>query len=250
MRIIRHNGYIDSRKRRARWIAFLGFLMLTSTLWIALNPSMLIPAYIAMFIGFVIFNMGMQQVAKWSRNPRNDQFLDALLRDKLSDKYVLLHYAPIGSRKAEHLLLHPGGVLNITMRDLDGTIVQRGPRWTRKGLGLRRIFSFSGPQLGNPSMEAEQGNKEVEAYLADKQMEFDVNAAIVFFHPEVQLDIEDPIFPVLHGDELPLFIQDIEPDPSITRAETDELLEPLMEGEKVEAPKTSTRRRPVRRRTA
>ena len=78
MRIIRHNGYIDSRKRRARWIAFLGFLMLTSTLWIALNPSMLIPAYIAMFIGFVIFNMGMQQVAKWSRNPRNDQFLDAL----------------------------------------------------------------------------------------------------------------------------------------------------------------------------
>jgi hypothetical protein len=250
MRIIRHNGYIDSKKRRARWIAFFGFILLTSTLWIALNPSMLIPAYIAMFVGFIIFNVGMQQVAKWSRNPRNDQFLDALLRDKLSDKYVLLHYAPIGNRKAEHLLLHPGGLLNITMRDLNGTIVERGMRWTRKGLGLRRIFSFSGPQLGNPSMETEQGIKEVEAYLAERQLEFDVNGSIVFFHPEVELDIEDPVFPVLHGDELSLFIKDLEPDPTITRTETDAFLEPLMEGEKVEAPKVATRRRPVRRRTA
>ncbi len=250
MRIIRHNGYIDSRKRRARWIAFLGFLLLTSTLWIALNPSMLIPAYIAMFIGFIVFNLGMQQVAKWSRNPRNDQFLDALLRDKLSDKYVLLHYAPIGSRKAEHILVHPGGLLSVTMRDMDGSIVERGMRWTRKGLGLRRIFSFSGPQLGNPSMETEAAIKEVEAYLAERQLEFDVNGSIVFFHPEVELDIEEPTFPVLHGDELPLFIKDLEPDPSISRGEIDTFLEPLMDGEKVEAPKPSTRRRPVRRRTA
>lgn len=250
MRIIRHNGYIDSRKRRARWIAFLGFLMLTSTLWIALNPSMLIPAYIAMFIGFIVFNLGMQQVAKWSRNPRTDQFLDALLRDKLSDKYVLLHYAPIGSRKAEHLLLHPGGLLAIAMRDLDGTIVERGMRWTRKGLGLRRLFSFSGPQLGNPSMETEAAIKEVEQYLAERQSEFDVTGCIVFFNPEVELDIEEPVFPVLHGDELPLFVRDLEPDPSISRAETEALLDPLSEGEKVEVPEVHTRRRPVRRRTA
>ena len=249
MRIIRHNGYIDSRKRRARWIAFLGFLMLTSTLWIALNPAMLIPAYIAMFIGFIIFNLGMQQVGKWSRNPRNDQFLDALLREKVSDKYVLMHYAPIGSRKAEHLLFHPGGLLTITMRDLDGTIVERGARWTRKGMGLRRIFSFSGPQLGNPSMETEAAIKEVEAYLGERQLEFDVNGTIVFFHPEVELDIEDPTFPVLHDDELPAFVRDLEPDPSISRTESEAFLDPLMEGEKVEVPQVQTRRRPVRRRT-
>jgi hypothetical protein len=250
MRIVRHNGYIESRKRRARWTAFLGFLLLTSTLWIALNPSMLIPAYIAMFIGFIIFNMGMQQVGKWSRNPRTDQFLDALLRDKLGDKYVLLHYAPIGSHKAEHLLAHPGGLLAITMRDLDGTVTERGMRWSRKGLGLRRLFSFSGPQLGNPGMDTQNAVKEVETYLAEHQNEMDVTGTIVFFHPEVELDIEEPVFPVLHGDELPLFIRDLEPDPSLSRGEIDAFLEPLMEGEKVEVPQVQTRRRPTRRRTA
>lgn len=250
MRIVRHNGYIASRKRRARWTAFLGFLVLTSTLWIALNPDLLLPAYIAMFLGFIMFNIGMQQVGKWSRNPRNDQFLDALLRDKLSDKYVLIHFAPIGKRKAEHLLWHPGGLLTITMKELDGTVTERGPRWNRKGIGLRRIFSFSGPQLGNPSMETEAAVKEVEAYLGERQMEFEVDGAIVFFHPEVELEIEEPIYPVLHGDELPEFIRDLEPDPSITRAEQEAFLEPLIEGEDVEVPKVQSRRRPVRRRTA
>jgi hypothetical protein len=250
MRIVRHNGYINSRKRRARWIAFLGFLILTSTLWIALNPAMLLPAYVAMFAGFIIFNIGMQQVGKWSRNPRNDQFLDALLRDKLSDRYALLHFPPVGKRKAEHILLHPGGLLVITLREMDGRIAERGSRWTRKGLGLRRLFSFSGPQLGSPSLDTEQAVKEVEAHLAEQQMEFDVNGAIVFFHPEVELDIEDPLYPVLHGDELIEFIKDLEPDPSITQAEQQAILEPLSEGEDVELPKAQTRRRPVRRRTA
>ncbi len=250
MRIVRHSGYIDSRKRRARWTAFLGFLVLTSTLWLALNPSLLLPAYLAMFVGFIVFNLGMQQVGKWSRNPRNDQFLDALLRDKLSDKYTLIHFAPIGKRKAEHLLWHPGGLLSITMKEIDGTVVERGPRWSRKGLGLRRLFSFSGPQLGNPSMETEAAMKEVEAYLTERQTEFDVSGVIVFFNPQVELDIQEPIYPVLHGDELPLFIKDLEPDASITRTESEEFLAPLTEGEKVEVPKVSTRRRPVRRRTA
>ena len=231
-------------------MAFLGFLVLTSTLWIALNPSMLVPAYIAMFAGFILFNLGMQQVGKWSRNPRNDQFLDALLRDKLSDRYALIHFAPIGKRKAEHLLWYPGGLLAITLRELDGTIIERGKRWTRKGLGLRRLISFSGPQLGNPGMDTDAAVGEVEAYLAERQMEFDVNGTIVFFHPEVELDIQDPDYPVLLGDELAGFIRDLEPDPSITQAEQAAFLEPLTEGEDVEMPQVQTRKRPVRRRTA
>lgn len=250
MRVIRHNGYINSRKRRARWTAFLGFLILTSTLWIALNPTLLVPAYIAMFAGFIVFNLGMQQVGKWSRNPRNDQFLDALLRDKLSDKYVLIHFAPIGARKAEHLLWHPGGLLAITLREIDGMIIERGRRWTRKGLGLRRILSFSGPQLGNPGQDTDEAVRQVEEYLTARQLEFDVGGTIVFFHPEVELDIEDPEYPVLHGDELAGFVTSLEPDDSLTTTEREEFLAPLMEGENVEVPKVQARRRPVRRRAA
>ncbi len=250
MRVIRHNGYISSRKRRARWTAFLGFLILTSTLWIALNPALLLPAYIAMFAGFIIFNVGMQQVGKWSRNPRNDQFLDALLRDKLSDKYVLVHFPPIGKRKAEHLLWHPAGLLTITLREIDGTIIERGRRWSRKGIGLRRLLSFSGPQLGHPGDDTDEAIKEVESYLSERQLEFDVGGAVVFFHPDVELDIEDPEYPVLHGDELPEFIKSLEPDESITTTEREAFLQPLTLGDDVEVPKVQGRRRPVRRKAA
>ena len=231
-------------------MAFAGFLILTSTLWIALNPSLLVPAYIAMFAGFIIFNFGMQQVGKWSRNPRNDQFLDALLRDKLSDKFVMVHFAPIGKRKAEHLLWHPGGLLSITLREIDGTIIERGRSWRRKGTGLRRILSFSGPQLGNPGVDTDEAIKEVEQYLEEQQLEFDVNGAIVFFHPEVELDIEDPEYPVLLGDELVEFVKNLEPDDSISPSERDTFLDPLKEGEDVEVPQVQGRRRPVRRRAA
>ena len=231
-------------------MAFLGFLVLTSTLWIALNPSLLLPAYIAMLGGFVLFNIGMRQVGKWSRNPRNDQFLDALLRDKLSDKYTLVHFAPIGRRKAEHLLSYPGGLIIITLLELDGTIIERGKRWTRKGIGLRRLISFSGPQLGNPGMDTETAIGEVEGYLAEQELEVDVNGVIVFFHPEVELDIEDPEYPVLLGDELAPFVKNLEPDDSLSASERDALLEPLVEGEDVEMPTIHTRRRPVRRRAA
>lgn len=250
MRVIRHNGYIKSRKRRARWMAFLGFLVLTSTLWIALNPDLLLPAYIAMLGGFLLFNLGMQQVGKWSRNPRNDQFLDALLRDKLSDKYALVHFAPIGKRKAEHLLSYPGGLLAITLRELDGTIVNKGTRWSRKRVGLRRLLSFSGPQLGNPGMDTQLAISETETFLAEHDLEVDVDGVVVFFHPEVELDVESPEYPVLLGDELAPFIRDLESDEFLTAAEREATMELLVEGEDVEMPTQHTRRRPVRRRTA
>lgn len=250
MRVIRHTGYISSRKRRARWTAFLGFLILTSTLWIALNPTLLAPAYIAMFVGFIIFNIGMQQVGKWSRNPRNDQFLDALLRDQLSDKYTLLHFPPIGKRRSEHLLWYPGGLLVVTLREIDGKIMGRARRWTRKGGGIRRLLSFSGPQLGHPDTDTDHSIAEIETYLTERELEFDVNGVIVFFHPEVELDVEGPDYPVLHGDELPGFIRSLEADDTITLDERETFLAPMMVGDDVEVPKVSGRRRPVRRRAA
>jgi hypothetical protein len=231
-------------------MAFLGFLVLTSTLWIALNPDLLLPAYIAMLGGFLLFNLGMQQVGKWSRNPRNDQFLDALLRDKLSDKYALVHFAPIGKRKAEHLLSYPGGLLAITLRELDGTIVNKGTRWSRKRVGLRRLLSFSGPQLGNPGMDTQLAISETETFLAEHDLEVDVDGVVVFFHPEVELDVESPEYPVLLGDELAPFIRDLESDEFLTAAEREATMELLVEGEDVEMPTQHTRRRPVRRRTA
>ncbi|HWK80915.1 MAG TPA: NERD domain-containing protein [Thermomicrobiales bacterium] len=249
MRTVRHNAYIQSRKRRARYIAFAGFAILTSSLWIALNPKMILPAYAAMFLGFVLFNMGMQQVGKWSRNPRNDQLLDAQM-SKLGDRYTLIHYPTIGKHKAEHVLVYPGGMLVLTAREIDGTIENVGGRWRKKGGGFRRLFGFSGPQLGNPNMDTEEALAEVENYLKENQIEVDVEGIIVFLHPMVELEIENPDYPVLHGEEVPGFVISLPADPSFTTAERERLVSLLSAGEEVQQETPQTRRRPVKRRAA
>ncbi|HEU0164092.1 MAG TPA: hypothetical protein VFQ54_03550 [Thermomicrobiales bacterium] len=249
MRIIRHTTYIQQRKRRARGIAFVGFAVLAASLWIALNPSLLIPAYGAMFVGFITFNIGMQQVGKWSRNPRNDQMLDRQL-ERLGERYTLIHFPPVGKHKAEHVLVYPGGLLALTAREIDGKVETTGNKWRKRSAGLRRIFGFSGPQLGNPSSDTDAALGELETFLEEHQLELDVEGIIVFVHPLVELEVEEPEYPVLHGEEVPSFVQSLPADESFSTAERDAVVALLGAGEVVEAPTRQTRRRPVKRRAA
>ena len=249
MRVVRHTQYINSRKRRARWTALIGFALLTSTLWIALNPNFILPAYGMMLVGFIIFNIGMQQMGKWSRNPRNDQLIDHALRD-VSDKFVIVHYPPIGDHRVEHVVVHPGGVLTLVAREMDGEIHGHGGAWRRSGGGLRRFFTFSGPQLGNPSREAAENAAVIEEFLEANQLSVEVEAAIVFLHPHAELQVENPEYPVLLLDEVAMFLHELVPDPTFTGAERDRLLDLLGGGEGVERPVTQRARRPVKRRAA
>lgn len=251
MRIIRHNKYIAQRKRQARWISLIGFAVLTSTLFVGMNPRYLLPAYAFMLIGFVVFNMGMQQMGKWSRNPRNDQLLDRATA-KLSDKFTLIHFAPVGKRRVDHVVVYPGGVVTLVSREINGVIEEHGSRWRKKSGGLRRLISFSGPQLNNPSQDVETSIAALESFLEEKQMQVDVEGAIVFVHPQVQLEIQDPDYPVLHADELPEFLNSLAPDPSFSAAERDRLVALLADGEAAEelAQQHQAKRRPVRRRAA
>jgi hypothetical protein len=250
MRIVRHESYIAKRKRSATILALIGFLLLIGTLFIALNPALILPSYIAMLVGFVIFNIGMQQVGKWRRNPRNDQVIDFRLKP-LSDRYTMVHFADVGGKRLDHILVHPGGATVIVSREIDGEIERKKNRWRKRSGGLRRFLSFSGPQLGDPDLEVDTGTKVLETFLTDNQMEVDVTGAIVFVHPGTEFDIEDPVHPVLHGDELMQFASSLPIDPSFGTKEREYLVD-LLRGDEIAPPTatSSTRRRPVKRRAA
>ncbi|MEJ7838181.1 MAG: nuclease-related domain-containing protein, partial [Thermomicrobiales bacterium] len=212
--------------------------------------TLLLPAYVAMLLGFVTFNIGMQQIGRWSRNPRNDQVIDRSL-EKLGDRYIVVHYPEIGGKRLDHLVIYPGGALVLTAKEIDGEIAVEGKRWRRKTRGIRRFLSFSGPQLGQPGSETDNAVASFETYLEKQQMEIDVNGVIVFLHPITELDVENPEYPVLHADELAAFIQTLDVDETFSRAERDQLIEKLSQGADVHAPVTSSsRRRPVRRKSA
>ncbi|MFL5760858.1 MAG: hypothetical protein ACJ789_14125 [Thermomicrobiales bacterium] len=245
MRIVRDTGYIKRRKRIARSTAIGGFILLGSTFLVAFNQNLILYAYVMLFVGFLLFNYGMQQMGKWNRNPRNDGMLDSKLQP-FSDRYALIHYAKVGKHVVEHMLIHPGGVLVLTGRELPGVVYGRGNKWRKRGVGLARFFSFSGPQLGNPSIDTDHAIVAIERFLEAMQMEVDVHGAIVFLNAAVELDVSEPDYPVLMSDELPGFVNSLEEDKSFTQAERDALVSALGAGLEVEQTVTTKTRRPVK----
>jgi hypothetical protein len=252
MRIIRDIGHVKRQRRLARWAAFFGFLLLVGTfplvfLW-GSQPNLVLASYVLLFSGFILFNFGMQQIGKWSntpRHPRADLALDAKLK-ALPDKYILVHYARIGKKVVEHLLIHPGGILVITTRDYIGKAVARRNRWRKAGLGLTRLFGMSGPQLGNPSLETDQAIAAIEQALAEAKLEVDVDGAIVFLNPAVQLDVDDPDYAVMLLDHLEGYVRSLEPQTPMSAAEREALVALLGKGEELEQPQTMPTRRPVK----
>ncbi len=254
MRIVRHSTYIQQQKRRSKILALIGFVILSSAMFLAMLPNMLLLAYVAMIGGFVMFNMGMQGIGRWSRNPRNDQILDARMKG-LGDQVTLVHYAKLGEkgRVIDHLAVFPGGLVLLNGKEIDGRIRQKKAAWRKDGGLFRKMFAFSGPQLGNPSFENDRNVPIVEKWLEESQMEVEVYAATVFLHPRVELQIEEPDYPVLHAEEVPEFLRDLPVDETFTREEQQRLVELLAAGAGVEQPErqqASRRPRPVRRASA
>jgi hypothetical protein len=247
MRVVRNIGYVKRRKRLAKWSAIFGVALLGSTFWLALNPDYVLLAYLPLLIGTLIFHFGMQQFAKWNRNPRNDVILDQRLQ-ALPDKYALIHYPTLGRRPVEHLLVHPGGVLVVTARELPGKVSHHNGRWRKKGSGIGRLFGLGGAQLGNPTFETQQNVAAVQRYLAEAQYEAEVDGVIVFLNPLVELDVEEPDFPVTNAEGLQEYLRGLEADASLATADRQTLVDLLSQGEELEVPQKAQRRRPVKTR--
>jgi hypothetical protein len=260
MRIVRNLDYVKKRKRMARLEAAAGFLVLAALLALSSfggidrQPYLFgyVPIYLLFYVllvvGMILFHTGIQQLAKWGRNPRNDQLIDNQVRG-LGEKYVLIHYSPVGKRTIEHMLIHPGGVLTLTARDLPGKVSYDG-RWRRLSTGFSRLFGMGGPQLGNPSADADADVAALRRYLAAAQLEVDVDAAIVFLNPRVELDVAEPDYPVMNAEGLSGFVRGLPVDASLTATDRQALTALLAKGEEVEQRQPVARRRPVKRRAA
>lgn len=247
MRIIRNIQYVQTRKRNGRLMAIGGFILLLSTFFLTLIPSVFLFSYVFLIVGFLLFSQGMRDITKWSRPVRNDQVLDRNM-SSLGDQYTLIHYARAGKRVIEHQLVFPGGVMILTTKEFFGDVTVQGRRWRQGGMGLRRLLGLSGPQLGNPSMETDASVAAVEKVLKDDDFEVDMHGAIVFVDPRANITAEQPDYPVLLPSELTEFIQDEPVDEPLGPKDRDRVVALLGEGREPENAPSRTRRRPVKRR--
>jgi hypothetical protein len=257
MRIIRDAGYIKRRKRAATLTAIAGVALLGFAFWLSVsagskNTTGVLLAYIPLLAGTALFHMGMQQVSQWNRSPRNDESLDVLLKP-LGEKYTLMHYVPAGKKIVPHVLVHPGGVLSLTVRDLAGDVSYADGKWRKASkAGFSRLFGMGGPQLGNPSVDATNDVNSLETALSGAPGAFETDGAIVFLNRLANLvDIEDPDYPVMNGEGLLQFIRTLPADAEFKTSDRQVVVEMLSQGaEDVEEAEKAPTRRPVKRRAA
>jgi nuclease-like protein len=251
MKVYRDVEYIKKRKRQATLTSIAGVALLGSAFWLASTggPSAVFIAYIPLLAGTIIFHLGMQQVGKWNRAQRNDVILDALLKD-LGERYALIHYSRAGKRMIEHALVHPGGVLTITARELPGGVAYRDGRWRKVGQGLSRFFGMGGAFLGNPTTDSAADVQALQELLGNEPMTVDVDGVVAFINPRVKLDVVEPDFPVTNAEGLKPYIASLSSDGGLQAADRQRVVELLTRDGAFEVPQATPPRRPVKRRAA
>ena len=252
MRVVRNTGYIKTHRRAGKLVAWAGGLaMVAAMLAPFFYPGLYAPALFIMIPGFLGFNVGMQQINKWSR-PGADELLDDALR-RLNDRYTLIHFAGPISGHPEHLLIGPNGILAITTRRVDGVVTVKDNRWSRPGGRLWFLLSMGTPQLGNPSGDNERERRALEHFLSARNLPGadELEGAIVFLPPPrkpVELNVVSSDLTAVTLDKLFGAIRSFGTDSDLTKQERDELIAALSEGEDVEGPITLPNQRQGARR--
>jgi hypothetical protein len=247
MRVIRNVGHVRQQKSRAKWLTLGGFVLFLSGFAFVGFLDNVMFAYVTLVPAYVLFIAGMQQLGKWTnsvRRPRGDLQLDESLKH-LPDRYTLIHYAKSGSAVLEHVLLHPGGALLIVLRDVGGRIELKRKRFRRVANPIARMVGASGPPLGQPDRELDEGETALAALLKERQAEIDVTSVVVFTAPDHELVEVDPELDAIAIGDLPDYVRVLEPDPSFKQQERDQIATALAAGPGFERNEPERTRRPV-----
>ncbi len=238
MRLVRNNGYLKTRKKFARLAAFGGFVMLIASVALTFFiPALFIPGYILLILGFITFNMGMQQTTKWSRHPRPDEILDDTLR-RLNDRFTLIHFPSIGKGKPEHVLVYPGGLVVITTREVQGKVSVDGNKWHRSGGRIWSLIGMSGPQLGNPTYDNQHDQEFLQTLLKDRDLpgEDAIDGIVAFLNPRAELQVGTTDITVVTTEALLHAVRELSSETVLTTKDREAIIAALSEGNEVEGP--------------
>ena len=199
MQVVRNIGHIKEQRRAGRRMTAFGFtalaLAFVMVFWQRQQPALILVSYALMLFGYIFFSAGIQTVGKYVSNKskkRSDEYLDKAM-ERLSDRYTIIHYAKLGKRVVDHLLVHNNGVLVLTVREVDGKINVNGRRWRRQGNLLRRFLNYGAPQLGNPTLDNEADVTAVKETLGAAGLPQQVEGAVVFTHPQAEVSGDSPL---------------------------------------------------------
>jgi hypothetical protein len=175
--------------------AGLGFLVVGLIVSLVFKESpLLLLSFGCLLLGLLASSIGSINMGRWVREPRADQALVQGLKG-FDDRYLLYNYV----LPAPHVLLGPTGLWVFTMLGQGGTVRYEGGK-LRRDLSLRRIFLFMSEEgMGRPFKEADAQVQALQQFLDTNGVDGDleIDNALVFFDPRVDLVVTDPPRPIV-----------------------------------------------------
>lgn len=194
MRVTTNTKFIKRRAKFGTYASLGGIAILAAGMIASFRPTTVWLSLIALIAGFVLAQFGNYNLRRWGRTPRPDQILEESLKG-FDDKY---HYYA-WSLGAPYVLLTPHGIYSFVTRDQNGQVTVNGANWKTKFSVGRALLAFSQEGLGNPTQEAQAHALKVQEWIRGQLPEIPVTVqpAIVFIDPRVQLDVNEPVVPVM-----------------------------------------------------
>jgi len=201
MIIVRNQRLIERNKRIGNISGILSIIILGLGMYASFRyVDRIMYSLAALVLGFSLSQVGIFYTNRFVKSPRPDEELDASLKG-LDDDYVLYHYqSPVN-----HLLVGPAGLWMLLPFPQKGKITynERKNRWKKTGGNFYLRF-FAQDSIGRPEQEIKSNRERLREELK-KIPEFEVpeiKAALVFSHPDAEIEAENAPEPTLHALQL------------------------------------------------
>ncbi|MCS7011476.1 MAG: hypothetical protein N2049_07135 [Anaerolineales bacterium] len=209
MKLVVNQKLIQRNAKIGKYATLAALVVLLAGFVVTLQRSDLFNlALFALFLGFVLSQIGAYFTNRWGRSPRLDEILTRSMKG-LGREYTLYHYVT----PTPHLLVGPAGVWTLLPYYQGGKIIFDGKRWKAKGGGFVRAYLrvFGQESLGRPDRDAQLEVQTVERYLKRLLPEATslppVRAVLVFTDPSVELHVENSPVPAITSKALKDFLK-------------------------------------------
>lgn len=208
MRVYTNESYIKRRARLGQYASWGGLAVLGVGMVLSFraNPAnannyrlFIMGSFLCLILGFIAANFGNYNMRRFGRSPRPDERLAKELKG-FDDRYVLYSWM----LPAPYVFVGPSGIYTFAVREHSGKVINTGNKWEHKGGRMRFLLAFSNEGIGNPSQDALEDAKKVQAFLAEKlpDLKIDVQPLALFTNPSVELDLNNPAIPVVKSQGL------------------------------------------------
>lgn len=194
MRITTNAQLVKRRAKFGTYASLGGIAVLAGGMVASFQPRFVWLSLIALIAGFLLAQYGNYNLRRYGRSPRPDEIIADSLKG-FDDRYHLYSW----SLPAPFVLLTPQGLYSFVTRDQTGKISVNGAHWKSAFSLGRALMMFSQEGMGNPSQDAQDKAKKLTEWIRAKLPESTVVAqpAIIFTDPRAELQVNDPVVPVL-----------------------------------------------------